>query len=112
MKPPILAGLLLYRQPLQRALDRTQAGAGHLAVVGGDRLIGHRSAPVLSRRLETPNLNTEQTLPVNPQTVPPAASKYRVAVSSGGYEPKLGPRRRYDRLYEALAVKLVLVCVA
>ncbi len=77
MKPPILAGLLLYRQPLQRALDRTQAGAGHLAVVGGDRLIGHRSAPVMSRRSETSNLNTQQTLPVTAKTVPPLATNYR-----------------------------------
>ena len=37
---------------------------------------------------------------------------YTSGFSAYGYKPKFGPRRQYDRLYEALAVKVVLVCVS
>jgi hypothetical protein len=59
----------------------------HALAQWADGFVSHRSAPCVEVKvLETPNLNTGQTRPVNPQIVPPVVSNYRVAVSFRGYE--------------------------
>ena len=48
-------------------------------------------------RLKTPNLNTGQIPPANPQTEPSAASNYRVAVSFIDPDQSYQPPRRNVR---------------